>query len=87
MVVHYRNEILNIELNNNAGLEYVRNVTYIANRVINSYLIGEHYDKATQGMLIKLNWYECIKDREEIDKISKMTWEYSSLKKEKTNFL
>lgn len=86
LIVYYKNEILSIELNNNAGLEYVRNATYIANRVINSYLIGEHYDKATQGILINLNWHESMKDMEEIDKVTEMIWEYPSLKKDKPNF-
>lgn len=41
LVVYYKDKILNIELNNNAGSDYLRNACYIGNRVINSYLEGD----------------------------------------------
>ena len=86
LVVYYKNKIINIELNNNAGLEYVRNAHYIANRVINSYLIGEDYDKATQGILVNLNWFKTKEDIENTDRVTEMYWEYPSLKKDKPKY-
>ena len=86
LVVYYKNKILNIELNNNAGVEYSRNAHYISNRVINNNLIGENYELETQGILINLNWYKLKKDINDIDSVVETIWEYPSLKESKPDY-
>ena len=86
LVVYYKNKIIDIELNNNTGLEYARNAHYISNRVINSYLVGDKYDKVTQGILVNLNWFKLKEDIDSIDTVTEMQWEYPSLKKEKPKY-
>ena len=86
LIVYYDNKIIDIELNNNSGLEYTRNANYITNRVITDNLIGEDYSKKTQGILVNLNWYKLKSDIENIDKVVEITWDYPSLKKNKPNY-
>ena len=86
LIVYYDNKIIDIELNNNSGLEYTRNANYISNRVINDNLIGEDYSKKTQGILVNLNWYKLKSDIENIDTVVETIWEYPSLKKNKPNY-
>ena len=86
LIVYYDNKIIDIELNNNSGLEYTRNANYITNRVITDNLIGEDYSKKTQGILVNLNWYKLKSDIENIDKVVEITWDYPSLKKDKPNY-
>ena len=86
LVVYYKNKILNIELNNNSGLEFVRNANYISNRVINSRLIGDTYEESTQAILVNLNWFKYKTDVDNIDLVSEMKWEYPSLSKDKPEY-
>ena len=86
LVVNYKNKIIDIELNNNSGLEYSRNAHYISNRVINSNIIGENYDKQTQGILVNLNWYKLKRDIDKIDTIVETEWEYPSLEENKPKY-
>ena len=86
LVVYYNNKVIDIELNNNSGLEYSRNAHYISNRVINSNLIGENYDKQTQGILVNLNWYKLKSDIDNIDTVVETEWEYPTLEKEKPDY-
>ena len=86
LVVYYQNKVIDIELNNNTGLEYTRNANYISNRVINSYIVGEEYDKGTQGILVNLNWYKNKMDIDRIETVSEMKWEYPSLKEKKPEY-
>ena len=86
LIVYYDNKIIDIELNNNSGLEYTRNANYITNRVITDNLIGEDYSKKTQGILVNLNWFKLKSDIENIDKVVEITWDYPSLKKDKPNY-
>ena len=86
LIVYYDNKIIDIELNNNSGLEYTRNANYIANRVINENLIGEDYSKKTQEILVNLNWFKLKSDIENIDNVVEITWDYPSLKKDKPNY-
>ena len=86
LVVYFNNKIIDIELNNNTGLEYTRNANYISNRVINNNLIGEDYSKKTQGILVNLNWYKLQEDIDNIDTVVETIWEYPSLKRDKPNY-
>ena len=81
LVVYYKNKIINIELNNNAGSDYLRNACYIGNRVINSYLVGEDYDKVTQGILVNLNWYTESEIKNHPEKKIEEIWKYPTLNK------
>ena len=77
-----QDKILNIELNNNAGSYYLRNACYIGNRVINSYLEGDDYDKVTQGILVNLNWYTESEKKKHPEKKVEEIWKYPTLKKD-----
>ena len=82
LVVYYKDKILNIELNNNAGSDYLRNACYIGNRVINSYLEGDDYDKVTQGILVNLNWYTESEKKKHPERKVEEIWKYPTLKKD-----
>ena len=86
LIVYYKDKIINIELNNNTGLEYVRNANYISNRVINSRLIGDTYEESTQGILVNLNWFKYKTDADNIDLVTEMKWEYPSLSNDKPEY-
>ena len=81
LVVYYKNKIINIELNNNAGSDYLRNACYIGNRVINSYLVGEDYGKETQGILVNLNWYTENEIKNHTERKVEEIWKYPTLNK------
>ena len=87
LVVNYKNQIIDIELNNNANGEYLRNACYIGNRVINSYLVGSEYDKLTQGILVNLNWFTENENKNHPETVVEEIWEYPSLKKNKPEYL
>ena len=87
LVVNYKNQIIDIELNNNANGEYLRNACYIGNRVINSYLVGSEYDKLTQGILVNLNWFTENENKNYSETVVEEIWEYPSLKKDKPEYL
>ena len=58
LVVNYKDTITVIELNNNASDNYLRNVLYAMNCILNSYIEGEKYtDKKIRGILVNLNWF------------------------------
>ncbi len=64
LIVEFEDDIVIIELNNNADKNYLRNVLYALNAIINKYIVGEKYlDKNITGILVNLNWYKDIKDQ------------------------
>ena len=87
LVVNYHNQIIDIELNNNTSGEYLRNACYIGNRVINSYLVGDDYNKVTQGILVNLNWFRENEFKKYPESVVETIWEYPSLKEDKPNYL
>ena len=86
LVVYYKNQVFDIELNCNTGLDFTRNSYYIANRVINSRLIGETYEEKVQGILVNLNWYRHEEDANMLDDIIETTWEYPSFENDKPDY-
>ena len=86
LVVCYKDMVIDIELNNNTGLEYTRNANYITNKVITNTLVGENYNRKIQGILVNLNWFKLNSDKENIDNVVEVIWEYPSLKKDKPEY-
>ena len=86
LVVCYKDMVIDIELNNNTGLEYTRNANYITNKVITNTLVGENYNRKIQGILVNLNWFKLKSDKENIDNVVEVIWEYPSLKKDKPEY-
>ena len=63
LIVYYKNDIIGIELNNNATGDYLRNALYMCNAINNSYIVGDNYDNITQGIVVIFNWFTDIKYR------------------------
>ncbi len=79
LIVEFKDEIIIIELNNNATTNYLRNVLYAMNSIINKYLVGEGYlDKRVTGILVNLNWYKNINESNNIPGKEIINYQYPS---------
>ena len=88
LIVYYKNEIMVIEMNNNATNNYLRNVLYTMSGVINSYLEGESYSgKKVRGILVNLNWYNEKDKRKNYEPISELVYGYPKIGEEKSDYL
>ena len=85
LVVNYKDTITVIELNNNASDNYLRNVLYAMNCILNSYIEGEKYtDKKIRGILVNLNWFN--KETNYPDK-KEIIYGYPSVNHEEDDYL
>ena len=65
LIVEYQDEKIIIELNNNFGGIYTRNILYATNVLLNNYKIQDfkdlddnYYKKVIRVLLVNLNWYK-----------------------------
>ena len=86
LIVYYKDDIIGIELNNNATGDYLRNALYMCNAINNSYIVGDSYDKITQGILVNLNWFTDSNAKKYKEPIIERIWDYPSLEKEKGEY-
>jgi len=80
LLVNYRNEEILIELNNNYGGNYMRNLLYSFNIILNHYNVGsvsrEIASNRIKVILVNLNWYPKGKDFTKIAKKNELIIPY-----------
>ena len=86
LIVYYKDQIIGIELNNNATGDYLRNALYITNAINNSYISGDSYDKITQGILVNLNWFTDANAKRYKEGVIEEIWTYPSLNKNRPEY-
>ena len=86
LIVYYKDDIIGIELNNNATGDYLRNALYMCNAINNSYIVGGDYNKITQGILVNLNWFTDSNLKKYKEAITETIWSYPSLDKNKSEY-
>ena len=101
LLVHYKNDILLIELNNYFDGNYTRNVIYTMNSIVNSYIremdkiVGESNKKNTniyktkkvRGILVNLNWIYGDNKIEHTPKVWEMKLGYPIMGEEENDFM
>ena len=86
LIVYYKDDIIGIELNNNATGDYYRNALYMCNAINNSYIVGDSYNKITQGILVNLNWFTDSNIKKYQEPIIERIWDYPSLNKDRPEY-
>lgn len=86
LIVYYKDDIIGIELNNNASGDYYRNALYMCNAINNSYIVGDTYDKITQGILVNLNWFTESSAKKYKEPIIERIWDYPSLEEDRPKY-
>lgn len=70
LLIEYHNEKIIIELNNNYDGNYMRNLLYAFNAIMNNYNIDDEYadyaNKQIKIILVNLNWHRRKRERERI---------------------
>ena len=88
LVVYFKDTITVIELNNNTGTNYIRNVLYTLNTINNSFIEGEEYaDKRVRGILVNLNWYKNKEEKERIKGKYEIEYGYPVTGEEESDYL
>lgn len=100
LIVHYREDIIVIELNNDFDGNYTRNVIYAMNAIVNSYiremdrLIGErkrsnddYKMKRVRGILVNLNWLRSKEKIKVLKRKEEQVLKYPVLGEDDSDFL
>jgi len=81
LLISYKDEKIIIELNNNFDGNYLRNVLFATNTILNNYSMeGFDYKKVTRCILVNLNWYpkSHTKVKRETPGKEVILWDYPS---------
>ena len=58
----------------------------MCNAINNSYIVGDSYDKITQGILVNLNWFTDSNEKKYQESVIERIWDYPSLNKDRPEY-